>query len=160
MPSTTDERFLTIGNLPGITYGEIVRFPICSPDLNISDLQSTSRPTANPTNRKSNCIVTLLSGRFSRTPMKPLLTERPTISCSGSATVGAELHQWVKCRLCPAWYSVPTAVRSCTRCADAIYRKASTWFAPPIVNGEKKSVPHIRSAIPLLRSSCWTASAM
>ena len=61
---------------------------------------------------------------------------------------------------CPAWYSVPTAVRSCIRCAGAIYRKASTRFAPPIVNGEKKSVPHIRSAIPLLRSSCWTVSAM
>ena len=110
-----------------------------------------SRPTRNPTNRRSRSKTTRPNGQFSRVCMRPSSSRKCTIRYRKSVMDAGGRPQWVKCQRSPAWSTVPIAATSCIKSGAAACHRVSTWYAPPTAKREKAYARHIKSAI---RSSC------
>ena len=75
---------------------------------------STSKPASSRTEAKRNSKTLPINGRFSRTPMKPLLTKKPLPVCRNFARTNADPPEQARPICSPVSSAVPIAVRNCT----------------------------------------------
>ena len=117
------------------THGMIQRSRASSPDRSFLGTRSISRRTRNPSGTRRSWPMIRPNGLCSRTPMRPSLIKRPSISSSASGMADAGGLRWAKCQFSPVCCSVPIAAPSYIRSvieAEPINRKFSS--APSTVS--------------------------
>ena len=101
---------------------------------------STSKPASSRTEAKRNSKTLPINGRFSRTPMKPLLTKIPSPVCRNFARTNADPPEQVKPICSPVSSAVPIAVRNCTTAPATVLKPdKTTSYAPLPAKRERKS---------------------
>lgn len=115
------------------------------------DTQSISRPVGCRTRAKRNSKTLPTNGRFSRTPMKLLLTKIPSPVCRSFVKTSADLPEQAKPICSPVLSAVPIVVRNCTTAPARVLKPdKTTSFAPPPASVAKMCAKHILSV-----RLCW-----
>ena len=92
----------------------------------------TSKLVGYRTRAKRNSKTLLTNGRFSRTPMKQLLTKDTFARVQELRRTNADLPEQAKPICSPVSFAVPIAVRNCTTVPARVLKPdKTTSFAPP-----------------------------
>ena len=124
-----------------LTIGHHAPSPAYWKSRNILVTWSTSKPVSSRTEAKRNSKTLQTNRRFSRTPMKPLLTKKPLPVCRNFARTNADLPEQARPICSPASSAVPIAVRNCTTAPATVLKPDKiTSYAPLPVKRVRRSV--------------------
>lgn len=100
----------------------------------------TSKPASNRTRAKRNSKTLPINGRFSRIPMKPLLTKKPSLVCRNFARTNADPPEQARPICSPVSFAVPIVVRNCTTAPATVLKPDKiTSYAPLLVKRARRS---------------------
>lgn len=112
---------------------------------------SISKPVSSRTEAKRNSKTLKTNGRFSRTPMKPLLTKKPLPVCRSFARTNADPPEQARPICSPVSSAVPIAVRNCTTVPATVLKPDKiTLYAPLPVKRARRSATLTSSEL-----WCW-----
>lgn len=100
----------------------------------------TSKPASNRARAKRNSKTLPINGRFSRIPMKPLLTKKPSLVCRNFARTNADPPEQARPICSPVSFAVPIVVRNCTTAPATVLKPDKiTSYAPLLVKRASRS---------------------